>query len=384
MAAPVLGQGQRRPGDRRRGRRARLRRERRLARRVGGRAARRRPERPDHARGRRQDRRRPARRGPGRGRRARRSRGSRSNRSTRPRRWPGSRAGWSRRGAARARRPRPAQPGRRAGDAAGLAVGAGGVEVRDDRDGGDRRSSSGSRRTPAGSLRPRGIHLHVGSQLGAVDAWRDAVRRGLALVGAARAGPGRRSTRSTSAAGSRSCRSDEPAPGPDAIRAGAAGAARGDPRATGGRRAWRSSPVGRSWRAPAGSWRASCTSASAAAARSCIDAGMTELIRPALYGARHPIVALTSLGRPDPADAPRRRPASRSSRRGSRARSASRPTPSASTTCRRSAGATSSRSRDAGAYAASLASTYNGRPRAPQVLLEPDGTAPAWRGGARA
>ena len=28
---------------------------------------------------------------------------------------------------------------------------------------------------------------------------------------------------------------------------------------------------------------------------------------------------------------------------------------------------------DAGAYAASLASTYNGRPRAPQVLLEPDG-----------
>ena len=32
-------------------------------------------------------------------------------------------------------------------------------------------------------LRPRGIHLHVGSQLGAVDAWRDAVRRGLALLG---------------------------------------------------------------------------------------------------------------------------------------------------------------------------------------------------------
>ncbi len=28
-----------------------------------------------------------------------------------------------------------------------------------------------------------------------------------------------------------------------------------------------------------------------------LDAGMTELIRPALYGASHPIVALTSLGR---------------------------------------------------------------------------------------
>ncbi len=32
-------------------------------------------------------------------------------------------------------------------------------------------------------LRPRGVHLHVGSQLGAVDAWRDAVRRGLAVLG---------------------------------------------------------------------------------------------------------------------------------------------------------------------------------------------------------
>ena len=30
--------------------------------------------------------------------------------------------------------------------------------------------------------------------------------------------------------------------------------------------------------------------------------------------------------------------------------------------------------RDAGAYAASLASTYNGRPRPPQVIAEPDGS----------
>ena len=35
---------------------------------------------------------------------------------------------------------------------------------------------------PDGPLRPRGIHLHVGSQLGAVDAWRDAVRRALAVT----------------------------------------------------------------------------------------------------------------------------------------------------------------------------------------------------------
>src|SRR6185503_3834972 len=37
-------------------------------------------------------------------------------------------------------------------------------------------------------LRLRGIHLHVGSQLGAVDAWRDGVRRALALVALVRGG----------------------------------------------------------------------------------------------------------------------------------------------------------------------------------------------------
>ncbi len=39
-----------------------------------------------------------------------------------------------------------------------------------------------------GAIRPRGVHLHVGSQLRAVDAWRDAVRRGLAVVGLLRGG----------------------------------------------------------------------------------------------------------------------------------------------------------------------------------------------------
>ncbi|HEY7827907.1 MAG TPA: hypothetical protein VIB99_06715, partial [Candidatus Limnocylindrales bacterium] len=36
---------------------------------------------------------------------------------------------------------------------------------------------------PDGPLRWRGIQVHVGSQLGAVDAWRDGVRRALAIVG---------------------------------------------------------------------------------------------------------------------------------------------------------------------------------------------------------
>ena len=95
-----------------------------------------------------------------------------------------------------------------------------------------------------------------------------------------------------------------------------------------------------------------------------LDAGMTELIRPALYGARHPIVALTSLGR---SIAPTSR--QRSNPPASKVRSANRPTRSAVhdlPPLRRGDLVAIS---DAGAYAASLASTYNGRPRAPQVLL---------------
>ena len=85
---PVLGQGERRPGGDRRGRRARVRGQRRLARRMGARAARGRPERADHARGDRQDPGRPARRGPGRGRRRTRCAGSPSSRPRRRRRSP--------------------------------------------------------------------------------------------------------------------------------------------------------------------------------------------------------------------------------------------------------------------------------------------------------
>jgi diaminopimelate decarboxylase len=99
-----------------------------------------------------------------------------------------------------------------------------------------------------------------------------------------------------------------------------------------------------------------------------LDTGMTELIRPALYGAHHDIAALTSLGAPvtdppvaGPVPARVEGPICESTdhlgehllpplRRGDLVVI-----------------------RDAGAYAASLASTYNGRPRPPQVLLQPDG-----------
>ena len=94
-----------------------------------------------------------------------------------------------------------------------------------------------------------------------------------------------------------------------------------------------------------------------------LDAGMTEVIRPALYGARHPIVALTSFGREadgttaEPTPTRVEGPVCESTdtlgvhdlpplRRGDLVAIA-----------------------DTGAYAASLTSTYNGRPRAPQVLI---------------
>jgi diaminopimelate decarboxylase len=98
-----------------------------------------------------------------------------------------------------------------------------------------------------------------------------------------------------------------------------------------------------------------------------VDAGMTELIRPALYGADHAIVALTSRGRVPRPDAPARPtrvdgPICESTdtlgehflpalRRGDLVAIA-----------------------DAGAYAASMRSTYNGRPRPAEVIVGTDGT----------
>jgi diaminopimelate decarboxylase len=100
-----------------------------------------------------------------------------------------------------------------------------------------------------------------------------------------------------------------------------------------------------------------------------LDAGMTELIRPALYGARHGVVALTSLGR-----------AVERHRAGQLLSATDVHGPICESTdelgrhdlppLRRGDVVAI---RDAGAYAASQSSTYNGRPRPPQVLIEPDG-----------
>jgi diaminopimelate decarboxylase len=114
-----------------------------------------------------------------------------------------------------------------------------------------------------------------------------------------------------------------------------------------------------------------------------LDAGMTELIRPAMYGAWHRVTGLTSLGQPvdelvspvpaSPAPALGLAPA----RNLAPARVDGPVCESTDTfgthdlpPLRRGDLVAIA---DAGAYAASMASTYNGRPAAPQVLLEADG-----------
>ncbi|MEA2620151.1 MAG: diaminopimelate decarboxylase [Chloroflexota bacterium] len=217
-----------------------------------------------------------------------------------------------------------------------------------------------------GSVRPRGIHLHVGSQLRAVDAWRDGVRRGLAVVGLLRGGLPAFDTIDVGG-GFPVMPLDEPVPGPDRF-------ARELPELLAGvpddRRPTRLAiEPGRALVARSGWLVASVLHVRDRDGRQVvIDAGMTELIRPALYGARHPIVALTSLGQPiGPDDAP-----------------ATEPTRVEGPICE-STDALGTHDlpplrrgdlvaiSDTGAYAASLASTYNGRPRAAQVLREMDG-----------
>jgi diaminopimelate decarboxylase len=217
---------------------------------------------------------------------------------------------------------------------------------------------------PDGPLRPRGIHLHVGSQLGAIDAWRDAVRKALAVAALWR---GSIETFDTvDLGGGFPVRPvDEPAPSPERFARELPALLDGVPA---DRRPTRLAiEPGRALVARAGWLLARVLHVRDRAGRQVvIDAGMTELIRPALYGARHPIVALTSLGRPadpaGPAGVERTRvegPICESTdslgehdlpplRRGDLVAIA-----------------------DAGAYAASFSSRYNGRPRARHVFVDP-------------
>lgn len=218
-----------------------------------------------------------------------------------------------------------------------------------------------------GAVRPRGIHLHVGSQLRAVDAWRDAVRRGLAVVALLRP---RLSTFDTLDVGGGFpiLPLGEPAPDPARFAREIPGLLEAVPE---DRRPTRLAiEPGRALVARAGWLVARVLHVRERGGRQVvIDAGMTELIRPALYGARHPIVALTSLGLPLGEDDA---PALESARvEGPICESTDTLGMHDLPPLRRGDLVAIS---EAGAYAASLASTYNGRPRAPQVLLDMDGS----------
>lgn len=228
----------------------------------------------------------------------------------------------------------------------------------------------------APALVPRGVHLHVGSQLGAVDAWRDAVRRGIALVGLVR---GRLPAFDTLDVGG----GFPVAPPGGTVPPPARFAREIDPLLEAippDRRPSRFAiEPGRFLVADAGWIVASVLHArDRGGPLVVIDAGMTELIRPALYGAHHDVLALTSLGRPiEPPDAAAD-PAVTHATLGFE------PTRVEGPICE-STDALGTHPlpplrrgdlvaiRDAGAYAASQSSTYNGRPRPPQVLLDERG-----------
>jgi diaminopimelate decarboxylase len=216
-----------------------------------------------------------------------------------------------------------------------------------------------------GPIRARGIHLHVGSQLGAVDAWRDAVRRALALLALIRGSRPEFDTLDVGG-GFPVAPFGTPAPTPERFAREIEPLLEGIPAERQPGR-WAIEP-GRAVTARAGWLLSRVLHVRERSGRQVvIDAGMTELIRPALYGAIHPIVALTSGGEPlgDP--------------------------PAAVETARVEGPICESTDalgehrlpplrrgdlvaiRDAGAYASSMASSYNGRRRPRQVLLEPDG-----------
>ncbi len=222
---------------------------------------------------------------------------------------------------------------------------------------------------PEGPLRPRGIHLHVGSQLGAVDAWRDAVRKALAMAALWRGSIEGFDTVDLGG-GFPILPASQPSPTPERFARELPAALKTVPA---DRRPTRVAiEPGRALVARSGWLVARVLHVRDRLGRQVIlDAGMTELIRPALYGARHPIVALTSLGGArDPGTTP-----------GADVEPARVEGPICESTDSLGTHDLPPLRRgdlvaiaDAGAYAASLGSAYNGRPRPPQVLLGADGS----------
>jgi diaminopimelate decarboxylase len=222
---------------------------------------------------------------------------------------------------------------------------------------------------PRGPLRWRGVHVHVGSQLSSVESWKAAVSRAATVLAQHADGAGRFDTLDV---GGGFPAGLPGAPPPQAFGRAAREILRTMPR--------RDRPTrlaiepGRVLVADAG-WvvarvlhvRERSTLAGEPERQVVIDAGMAELVRPALYGAEHPIAALSSLGRPFDPDTPLGQvtvdgPICESTDRFGRAM-----LPPLERGDLVAVGL-------AGAYASAMFSTYNGRPRPPEVMVEPDGS----------
>ncbi len=219
-----------------------------------------------------------------------------------------------------------------------------------------------------GGLIARGIHVHVGSQLGAIDAWRDAVRRGLATLALLRGNDPGFDTIDLGG-GFPVGPLGQPTPSPARFARELPGLIETIPS---DRRPVRLAiEPGRYLVARAGWLVGRVLHARVRGGRQVvIDAGMTELIRPALYGASHGIVALTSMGRPlDGADA------------AGDGHTVDVHGPICESTDSLGEHRLPALARgdlvairDAGAYGASLAMTYNGRPRPAQAVIAADGS----------
>jgi diaminopimelate decarboxylase len=208
------------------------------------------------------------------------------------------------------------------------------------------------------ALMPRGIHLHVGSQLATIDAWRDGVRKGLALLALIRGASSAFDTLDVGGGfpvGTGTPSIERFA----AVIPGLLDAVPADRRP-----ARMAVEPGRFLVAEAGWLVARVLHVrDRGGPMVVLDAGMTELIRPALYGIEHPVVALGSARRSGPVSPTRvEGPICESTDS-----LGTHPLPS----MRRGDLVAI---RDVGAYGSVLGSSYNGRPRPPQVILEPDGS----------
>jgi diaminopimelate decarboxylase len=216
---------------------------------------------------------------------------------------------------------------------------------------------------PEGPLRWRGIHVHIGSQLGAVDAWRSAFRRSLRVLELQRA---RLPDFDTLDAGSGfpvAMADPDSVPGVELFAAEARAELERVPASAAPARL--AVEPGRAVVAGAG-WLVGRVLHVRRREQPMVvlDTGMTELIRTALYGAHHPMVALSSLGRPTDGE-----PGEAISVRvdGPVCESTDTLGPAELPPLRRGDLVALGL---AGAYGSAMASTYNGRPRPPEAAWD--------------